>query len=132
MINLDFRDSRPVFEQIRDKIKELIISGALKEGDKILSVREMAASLTINPNTIVKAYKELENEGYIGSIKGKGYFVCDKKYAASGENTRALFKTVEDALCELKFLGADKKEIIDLTEKIWEGAKKDDQRNRNN
>ena len=65
MIQLDFGDHRPLYEQICEKIKELIISGVLVENDKIPSVREMAAILAINPNTIQKAYKELENEGYI-------------------------------------------------------------------
>lgn len=125
MITLDFRDSRPVFEQIRDKIKEMIISGVLKEGDRILSVREMAAALTINPNTIVKSYKELENEGYIASVKGKGYFVLSRE-AASPKNTEALLKTVEEALTELAFLGTEKQTVIGLAEKIWKGRDKND------
>lgn len=129
MINLDFRDSRPIFSQIKDKLKDLIIGGALKEGDRILSVREMAASLTINPNTIVKAYKELENEGYIVSVKGKGYFVCGNKNAAAGVDTEALFKTLEATLNELKFLGVGQEEIEELAGRIWKGDKNNDQGN---
>ena len=71
MFQLDFGDHRPLYEQIRDKIKEMIIEGLLDENEKLPSVREMASSLAINPNTIQKAYRELENEGYIYSVKAK-------------------------------------------------------------
>lgn len=123
MVNLDFRDSRPVYEQICEKLKELIVSGVIKSGDKIMSVRDMAASLTINPNTIVKAYKQLEQEGYIYSVLGKGYFVSEKSCAASSARISEIFKTVESGLSELCFLGVKKDEITELTEKIWKGMK---------
>lgn len=125
MIQLDYRDNRPVYEQIKEKIKELIILRALKENDKILSVREMSTALTINPNTILKAYKELENEGYIYSVKGKGYFVSDNKMTAKSVDTKHLYQQAETALRELYFLGESKAEILNTIEKIWEGSKND-------
>lgn len=79
MLQLDFGDHRPLYEQIRDKMKDLIINGILADNDKIPSVRELASTLAINPNTIQKAYKELENEGYIYSLKARGNFVTPRK-----------------------------------------------------
>ena len=121
MINLDFRDSRPVYEQICEKLKALIVGGAIKSGDKIMSVRDMAAALTINPNTIVKAYKELEREGYIYSVQGKGYFVAEKDNAASNAKIAWISKSLTDNLTELCFLGVKKDEITKITENIWKG-----------
>ena len=121
MINLDFRDSRPVYEQICEKIKELIVNGVIKSGDKIMSVRDMASSLTINPNTIVKAYKELEQEGYIYSVLGKGYFVAEKSIAASGARIDEIIKSVESGLSELCFLGMKKDDAKQIVENIWKG-----------
>jgi len=121
MINLDFRDSRPVYEQICEKIKELIVSGAIRAGDKIMSVRDMAAALTINPNTIVKAYKQLENDGYIYSVLGKGYFVAEKSFAATDARIAEITKNLEANLTELCFLGVKKDEIDKITKNIWKG-----------
>lgn len=126
MINLDFRDSRPVYEQIKDKIKNLIVSGALKSGDRIMSVREMAAALTINPNTIVKAYKELEADGYIYSVKGKGYYVADSKSVLGAGIADGILESLEKQLTELCYLGIKKEEIDGLVEKIWKGMIKND------
>ena len=81
MLHLDYGDHRPLYEQIKEKLKELIIGGILQEHDKIPSVRELAANLAINPNTIQKAYKDLENEGYIYSQKAKGSFVSPRENA---------------------------------------------------
>ena len=75
MIHLNPTDSRPLYEQITEKLKELIIGGYLKENDKVPSVRELASQLAINPNTIQKAYKQLEADGYIFARPAKGYFV---------------------------------------------------------
>ena len=75
MIELNYRDSRPIHEQIEDSIKKLIISGAMAQDEQLTSVRALAVKLSINPNTIQRAYNELESEGYIYSIPGKGSFV---------------------------------------------------------
>ena len=121
MINLDFRDSRPVYEQICEKLKALIVSGAIKSGDKIMSVRDMAAALTINPNTIVKAYKELERDGYIYSVLGKGYFVAEKDGAATKAKIDEITENLTRELSELCFLGVKKEEIVKITDNIWKG-----------
>ena len=83
MIHLDYRDARPIYAQICDGFRDQIRSGILSPGDRLPSVRELATQLTINPNTIQRAYRELETEGWIASVSGKGSFVCGPVQAAS-------------------------------------------------
>ena len=75
MISLNYRDSRPIYEQIKDGLRKLIVTGAMAPDEKLPSVRALATQLSINPNTIQRAYNELEQEGYIYSVAGKGSFV---------------------------------------------------------
>lgn len=75
MIILDLKDVRPLYEQVVERFKHLILCGVLKEDEKIPSVRNLAMDLSINPNTIQRAYTELEREGFIYSVKGRGNFV---------------------------------------------------------
>ena len=70
MLNLDYRDARPIYEQVKDGLRRLMVSGAIREGEKLPSVRSMATSLAINPNTIQRAYEALEAEGYLYSVPG--------------------------------------------------------------
>ena len=77
MIQLNYRDSKPIYEQIKDGLRKLVVSGAVKKDEKLPSVRELATSLSINPNTIQKAYRELEQEGYIYTIAGKGSYAAE-------------------------------------------------------
>lgn len=78
MIQLNYRDTKPIYEQIRDGIRQLLVSGVLAEDEKLPSIRELATKLAINPNTIQKAYRALEKEGYIYTISGKGSFAALK------------------------------------------------------
>lgn len=82
MVHLDYRDARPIYTQIADNFRTQIQAGVLVEGDKLPSVRELASELAINPNTIQRAYRELEADGWIASISGKGSFVCTHKETA--------------------------------------------------
>ena len=75
MVHLDYRDARPIYMQIIDGFRNQIQVGSLQKGDKMPSVRELASTLAINPNTIQRAYRELEAEGWIVSVSGKGSFV---------------------------------------------------------
>lgn len=75
MILIDYRSRKPIYEQIIDNIKELIVSGVLKRDEQLPSVRQLAQELAINPNTIQKAYAELERQGVTYSLKGRGSFV---------------------------------------------------------
>lgn len=116
MFQLDYGDHRPIYEQIKDKMKELIISGVLKENDKVPSVRDMAGSLAINPNTIQKAYRDLESEGYIYSVRAKGSFVSPKQNVVKKTDTDEFVSEYRLLVEKLKFLGVEKKlleEIID-------------------
>jgi GntR family transcriptional regulator len=95
---------RPIYEQIRDEIRKLVITGALKPGERIPSVRELAATLAINPNTIQRAYRELEGEGYIYSISGKGSFAAlDNK--ALEKRQESTLQNFDETVKELLFLG---------------------------
>ena len=77
MVQLNYRDAKPIYEQIKDGLRKLVVSNALDAGEKLPSVRELASQLAINPNTIQRAYRELESEGYIYTIVGKGTFVAE-------------------------------------------------------
>ncbi|WP_226003342.1 GntR family transcriptional regulator [Paenibacillus sp. BJ-4] len=75
MFELDIRSRKPIYEQLMDRVKEMIVYGSLQSDEQLPSVRALSAQLTVNPNTIQKAYRELEREGYIYSVQGKGSFV---------------------------------------------------------
>ena len=77
MIFLDYKDRRPIYEQVMERLQELMLMGVLGQDEKLPSVRGLATELSINPNTIQRAYMELERQGYIYSVKGKGSFVAD-------------------------------------------------------
>lgn len=76
MVHLDYRDAKPIYTQIVENFRAQIASGILQPGEKLPSVRELAQNLSINPNTIQRAYRELEMRGYIQTVPGKGCFVC--------------------------------------------------------
>lgn len=116
MYKLDHTSGKPLYEQIRDNLKKLIIDGVLKPDEKILSVRELAVEMTINPNTIQKAYKDLENEGYIYSVRAKGFFVAPKDNV---KNTDVLFKALRETVQELYYLGAEEKELLEMVFEVY-------------
>ena len=106
MISLNYRDSRPIYEQLEEKLRRLILSGALPEGEKLPSVRELASQLAINPNTIQRAYRELEQKGFIYSIPGKGSF-AGKLSGVDESRRRELKEKLLAAYTELLQLGED-------------------------
>ena len=119
MLNINYRDGRPVYVQIKDELRLLIVTGAVEAGGKMPSVRELASELAINPNTIQRAYRELENEGYIYSVPGKGSFAGEKKEVGS-DRKEELLKKFDEAVRELSFLGMDGDALIS---RIKEGSK---------
>lgn len=121
MFQLDHKDPRPIYEQIKDKVKELIISGVLKEDDRIPSVRELASTLTINPNTIQKAYRDLEAEGYIYSLRAKGSFVSPKREVVKRSDTDEIISEFEALLSKMKFLGITYEEVNEILIKEYKG-----------
>ena len=90
MVHLDYRDSRPIYSQIIDGFREQIAAGILKPGEKLPSVRDLAAELAINPNTIQRSYRQLELEGWIVSVQGKGSFVSGELSIRQREAERLL------------------------------------------
>lgn len=113
MISINYRDPRPIYEQVMDGLRKLIISGVIAPEEKMPSVRELASTLAINPNTIQRAYRELEVKGYIYSVAGKGSFaspVEDNKSQRRDE----LFSKLGEIARELLFLGTGLEEIIDF------------------
>ena len=90
MVHLDYRSARPIYAQIMDGLKEQVSAGVLRPGDKLPSVRELAASLAINPNTIQRSYRQLEMEGWIVTVPGKGCFVCSDERVAEEEKKQLL------------------------------------------
>ncbi|MEE8827337.1 MAG: GntR family transcriptional regulator [Eubacteriales bacterium] len=100
---IDYQDSRPIYEQISEKFKILILKGILEPDEKMPSVRQLAMDLSTNPNTVQRAYSELERQGFLYSVKGKGNFVSpnpnlrDMKKQELLERLRALLKESEDS-----------------------------------
>lgn len=128
MFQLDLRDRKPLYEQIKEKMKALIISGALKTDERIPSVRELAQSLTINPNTIQKAYKDLETEGFIYSVRAKGSFVAPLDKKANQARHNELIQELEKVVAELLYLDEPQEQLLSLVRSIYEQkeVKKDD------
>jgi len=118
IINIDLKDPRPIFKQVRDGLKKLIICGILKPDEKIPSVREMAQNLAINPNTIQKAYRDLEAEGYVYQVTGKGTFVASTEPGENSEKTEQLLLEVLKLARELIYLGISKEEIVAAVESL--------------
>ena len=125
MIQLNYRDSKPIYEQIKDGLKRLVITGAIATDEKLPSVRELASQLAINPNTIAKAFRELEQEGYIYTIKGRGSFAADRKDISAGRNDE-LLKKFDEIVKELLFLSEDKEQLKERIEVLAKGGGKDD------
>ena len=111
MIHLDYRDARPIYTQIIDGFRDQILTGVLRSGDKLPSVRELAGTLTINPNTIQRAYRELEMQGWIATVAGKGCFVCGVP-AVSGREQKPLLDSFDKAASALLALGVTREELI--------------------
>ena len=83
MILIDYKDRRPIYEQVIERFQQMILCGALKADEPMPSVRSLAMELSLNPNTIQRAYQELERAGYIYTVKGKGSFVSETTDAAN-------------------------------------------------
>ncbi|MBO5121939.1 MAG: GntR family transcriptional regulator [Oscillospiraceae bacterium] len=120
MIHLDYRDSRPIYQQVKDNLRRMMVTGVLLPGDKLPSVRALAGQLSINPNTIQRAYAELEAEGYVVSVTGKGNFVAEGDTQNQARRQELLAK-MRPMMEELKTLGMTAEEFAAL----WEGGKDD-------
>lgn len=110
MILLDYKDSRPIYEQVVDRLKELMILGVLEEDGQMPSVRSLAMELSINPNTIQRAYAELERNGFIYSVKGRGSFVGSINRLREAKR-QDLMGEMKDLAKEAKSLGMSRDEF---------------------
>ena len=113
MISLNYRDPRPIYEQLEEKLRRMILSGAIAEGEKLPSVRELAGQLAINPNTIQRAYRELEQAGFIYSVPGKGSFAGKLSGVDEGRR-RELKERLKNTWTELLQLGEDPNDLLSL------------------
>lgn len=120
MILLDYKDRRPIYEQIIEKFQQMILCGVLQPGEPMPSVRSLAMELSLNPNTVQRAYQELERSGYIYTIKGKGSFVCDCVDAADSKR-KELREELKGYVEKAFALGMKEQELATLlTESIAE------------
>lgn len=123
MIQLNYRDSKPIYEQIKEGLRRLVITGAIAKDEKLPSVRELASELAINPNTIQRAYRELETEGYIYTVPGKGSFAAEQS-DVRGRRNEELLKEFDEIVRELLYLSEDKEALIRRIEEIAGGGEK--------
>ena len=124
MFKLDYNDHRPVYEQIKENFKSLIVTGAMVEGESLPSVRELAAVLGINPNTIQRSYKELEQEGFIYSVRAKGSVVAPRKNEITQRRKEDLFLQLGSVFSELSFGGVTEREICALLAQYYDKEEK--------
>ena len=111
MFELDLRNKKSIHEQIVDGIKAMIIAGEFKPNDKLPSVRDLSAQLTVNPNTIATAFRSLEAQGWIYTVSGRGCFVSEGKQAPDFAQTEKLYGAIDSCVSELMFMGISKEEI---------------------
>ena len=122
MLILDYRDARPIYGQIKDSLRRLIVAGALGPDEKLPSIRALAMDLSINPNTIAKAYSELEAKGVIYSVPGRGSFVSDNTDSLRQETLSRLAEKLRAMAEEIRSLGLDKGDFTDICEQAWQEA----------
>lgn len=127
MIILDYRDKRPIYEQVEEKLQNLIVKGVLKADSKMPSVRALAMELSINPNTIQRAYTELESNGYLYTVKGRGNYVAPD-FQWRDKEKKQVFSEIEHLTIRAAELGIEKQELLESVEKYyqtWKEAKKE-------
>ena len=113
MIRLDYRDARPIYEQVRDGLRSMMVTGVLAAGDKLPSVRSLATELAINPNTIQRAYTQLEAEGFVYTVAGRGSFVAEDGDQGRRRMTE-LTEGLHETILELQQLGMTEQQWLDL------------------
>ena len=124
MIQLNYRDPRPIYEQVKDGIRKLAYSGMIEPDEKLPSVRELASKLAINPNTISKAYKELEQEGFLYTITGRGTFI-NQDFDLNDRRKTELFEQFDKVVKELLDSLVSKTELKDRIDELKGGSTDD-------
>ena len=121
MFQIDLKSRKAIYEQVTDNFKRLIVTGVLKQDEKVPSVRDMAKTLTVNPNTVQKAYRELEVQGYFYTVLGQGSFISAPPSSGHQKEIISLYNRVNNDVQELIFRGETKGDIILFIEKIEGG-----------
>jgi len=125
MILIDYKDRRPIYEQIAERFQELILKGVLEPDSQLPSVRNLAMELSINPNTIQRAYAELERGGYIYSVKGRGNFIAANDRLVQCKREEIL-EEVKELVRKAKDMGVSKEHLLDKVVECYEEGNKDD------
>ncbi len=121
MFIVDLQSKTPIFEQLKKQILEFISIGILLPNDKLPSVRSLASQIGVNPNTVAKAYQELENQGYVYSVKGKGCFIADNETDQLIKDEKLqYFQTIVE---EMKKHQISQKQLTDLINIIYKEEK---------
>lgn len=118
MIILDYQDRRPLYEQIAEKMRLLIIQGVLKPEEQMPSVRKLAVELAINPNTIQRAYTELEQQGFIYPVKGRGNFISPNLEIVA-KRKELFYGDLKKLVRKAKGIGIEKDEFLNKTEEYF-------------
>lgn len=119
VIKLDYKNDKPLHEQITQGIKDLVMCGALSTDEQLPSVRDLSVSLTVNPNTVQRAYKTLEADGIVYSIRGKGSFVAGIR-EVDRRKINSIYDTLKEATRELAFYGESREAIDCVVDKVFE------------
>lgn len=123
MFDIDLRSRDPIYQQLVDKFKQLIMNHILEPDEKLPSVRQLAEELTVNPNTIQKAYRQLEQENFIYSVKGRGSFVQVLESNVASEKIQDIRKDFEQLSKEALFLGVEETTLIEWIQSVTKKAK---------
>ncbi len=127
MYQIDVMSRVPVYEQIINQTEKFIMTGILKAGDKIPSVRNLSMELSVNPNTIQKAVGELDRRGLVFSVPGKGCFVSDQARKALSITKRSELGDVKERLKELALAGVTRDEVLEIVDEVYTGSKEERQ-----
>ncbi len=120
MLHVDVKSSKPIYKQIKDQIKEGIIKGIFQPGDKLPSVRELSTMLTINPNTVSKAYQELEREKAIETARGRGTFIAeDYRPQLDEERLQEVNDLLRKVVVEAHYLGLSKQQLEQMVDDLY-------------
>lgn len=121
MFQLDFASRVPIYEQLYTNIIQLASADVLKAGDRLPSVRTLASQLGVNPNTVAKAYRELENNGYIHSTVGRGSFIT-KKLTENNTQKQETLEKFKEAVVDAHMNGVVKEQLIAIVKDVFEGG----------
>ena len=118
MFQIDLKSRKPIYEQIVENFKTLIITGILKQDDRAPPIRELSKQLTVNPNTIQKAYRELENQAYFYTVPGRGTFIAAPPSTSERKPITALYENIRQSTLELLFRGETINDITNFISQI--------------